>query len=142
MTPPATFTLAAIALCNTAAAAPQPPVAFESPCECRDNHGKARLAVKSDSSTPPADASRIQAVTPSDIFGWPGPDTGSIPAPRSCAGCSGSCANYGATSMLRLATSARERLTQESRICWHYFWPSPAGGPGGASLTGASGSRS
>src|SRR5207249_4503445 len=34
-----TFTIAAVALCNTAAAAPQLPVTFESPCECRDNHG-------------------------------------------------------------------------------------------------------
>jgi hypothetical protein len=32
------------------------------------------LAVKSDPSTPPADASAIQAVTPSDIFSSPGPD--------------------------------------------------------------------
>jgi hypothetical protein len=30
--------------------------------------------VKNDPSTPPADASAIQAVTPSEIFGWPGPD--------------------------------------------------------------------
>ena len=68
----AIFTIAAIAfVCS--AAAPQPPVTFESPCECRDNHGKARLAVKNDSSTPPADASAIQAVTPSDVFSWPGP---------------------------------------------------------------------
>jgi hypothetical protein len=29
---------------------------------------------KNDPSTPPADASAIQAVTPSDIFSWPGPD--------------------------------------------------------------------
>ena len=32
------FTIAAVAfVCRTAAAAP--PVTFESPCECRDNHG-------------------------------------------------------------------------------------------------------
>jgi hypothetical protein len=29
--------------------------------------------VKNDPSTPPADASAIQVVTPSDVFGWPGP---------------------------------------------------------------------
>src|SRR5436189_1914423 len=63
-----------VPLFSTAAAAPQPPVTFESPCEYRDNHGKARLAVKNDPSTPPADVSAIQAVTPSDIFSWPGPD--------------------------------------------------------------------
>ena len=37
-------------------------VAYESPCECRDAHGKARLAVKNDPSTPPTDASAIQPV--------------------------------------------------------------------------------
>jgi hypothetical protein len=47
MTRPATFTIAAVAfLCS--AAANSPPVTFESPCECRDAHGKARLAVKND----------------------------------------------------------------------------------------------
>jgi hypothetical protein len=60
-------------VCSTAAAE-SPPVTFISPCECRDAHGKARVAVKNDASTPPADASAIQAVTPSDIFDWPGPD--------------------------------------------------------------------
>jgi hypothetical protein len=30
--------------------------------------------VKNDASTPPTDASAIQAVTPSDIFSWPGTD--------------------------------------------------------------------
>jgi hypothetical protein len=49
------------------------PVTFESPCECRDNHGEHRWAVKNDPSNPPADASAIQAVTPSDVFSWPGP---------------------------------------------------------------------
>jgi hypothetical protein len=68
-----TFTIAALALVwSTAAAAP--PVTFESPCSCRDTYGKARLAVKSDPSAPPADASAIQAVTPSDIYSWAGPD--------------------------------------------------------------------
>jgi hypothetical protein len=60
------------ALCSTAAA--HPPVTFESPCECRDNHGEHRWAVKNDPSTPPTDASAIQSVTPSDIFSWTGPD--------------------------------------------------------------------
>jgi hypothetical protein len=67
------FTIAAIAfLCI--AAANSPPVTFESPCECRDNHGKHRWAVKIDPSLPPTDASVIQAVRPSDIYSWPGPD--------------------------------------------------------------------
>ena len=43
-------------------------------CQCRDAHGKGRWSVKNDSSLPTTDASAIQAVTPSDIFSWPGPD--------------------------------------------------------------------
>jgi hypothetical protein len=67
------LTIAAIALaCSTAAAAPL--VTYESPCECRDNHGKHRWSVKNDPSLPPTDANAIQAVTPSDMFSWPGPD--------------------------------------------------------------------
>ena len=66
----ALFTVAAIAFLCIAAA---PPVTFESPCECRDNHGEHRWAVKNDPSNPPVDASAIQAVTPSDVFSWPGP---------------------------------------------------------------------
>ena len=66
------FTIAAIAfICGTAPAAPS--VAFVSPCDCRDAHGKGRSPVKNDASLPPADAGAIQ-VTPSDIYGWPGPD--------------------------------------------------------------------
>src|SRR5438046_395343 len=66
------LTIAAVAfLCSAAATSP---VTFESPCECRDNHGKHRWSVKSDSSLPPADANAIQAVTSSDIYSWPGPD--------------------------------------------------------------------
>src|SRR6266704_6735116 len=68
-----TFTIAAVAFLCGAAAATSPPVTFESPCECRDNHGEHRWAVKNDPSTPPVDASAIQAVTPSDVFIWPGP---------------------------------------------------------------------
>jgi hypothetical protein len=68
------FTIAAVAFVCRAAAETSPSVTVESPCSCHDNHGKTRLAVKNDPSTPPADASTIQAVTPSDIFRWPGPD--------------------------------------------------------------------
>jgi hypothetical protein len=63
----------AIAFLSSTAAATTPPVTFESPCECHDNHGEHRWAVKNDPSTPPAGASAIQAVTPSDVFSWPGP---------------------------------------------------------------------
>ena len=66
-----TFAIAAIALLCTAAT--QPPITFDSPCSCHDNHGKARVSMKNDPSPPPTDASAIQAVTPSDMFSWPGP---------------------------------------------------------------------
>lgn len=69
----ATFRIAAIVFLSSAAAATPVPVTFESPCECHDNHGEHRWAVKNDPSTPPVDASAIQAVTPSDVFSWPGP---------------------------------------------------------------------
>jgi hypothetical protein len=50
-----TFAIAAIVfVCGVLAAATQPPVTVVSPCECRDNHGKGRWAVKNDPSTPPA----------------------------------------------------------------------------------------
>jgi hypothetical protein len=67
------FTVA-IALLYSAAAATLPPVTVVSPCECRDAHGKGRWAVKTDSSLAPTDASAIQAVTPSETYGWPGID--------------------------------------------------------------------
>jgi hypothetical protein len=73
----ATFTAAVAFFC---VAATVPPVTFESPCECRDNHGKGRWAVKTDSSLPPTDASAIQAVTPSDIFNWQGPTEYLVPS--------------------------------------------------------------
>src|SRR5947209_8322431 len=63
----------AFALLSSIAGATEPPVTFESPCECHDNHGEHRWAVKNDPSTPPVDTSAIQAVTPSDVFSWPGP---------------------------------------------------------------------
>ena len=71
MTRATTFAIAAIALLCTAAT--QPPVTFDSPCSCHDNHGKARVSMKNDPSPPPTDARAIQAVTPSDMFSWPGP---------------------------------------------------------------------
>jgi hypothetical protein len=67
----APFTIALAFLCSTASATP-PPVTVVSPCEYRDNHGEHRWAVKNDPSLPPTDASAIQAVTPSDVYGWPG----------------------------------------------------------------------
>jgi hypothetical protein len=48
-----TFTIAVAFLCRTAAAAPL--VTYESPCECRDNHGKRRWSEKL--------ALKVQAVT-------------------------------------------------------------------------------
>ena len=72
MTYPTTLIVAAL-LCSTAAAAPQE-VTCESPCSCSSAHGKGRWPVKNDPETPPTDTSTIQAVTPSDIFSWAGPD--------------------------------------------------------------------
>jgi hypothetical protein len=69
----ATTLIIAAFLCSTAAAAPEP-VTCDSPCECHNAHGKGRWSVKTDPSFPPTDASAIQAVTPSDMFSWPGPD--------------------------------------------------------------------
>src|SRR5262249_840096 len=67
VTPPIAIAL----LCNSIAGAPL--VSFESPCDCKGNHGKERWAEKNDSAQPPTDASLIQAVTPSDMVGWQGP---------------------------------------------------------------------
>ncbi len=64
--------IVAVAFLCGAEAATSLPVTFESPCSCHDNHGEHRWAVKNDPSTPPTDASVIQAVTPSDVFSWPG----------------------------------------------------------------------
>src|SRR5512133_1920727 len=72
MTYPTTLIVAAL-LCSTAAAAPQA-VKCESPCSCSSAHGKGRWSVKNDPEAPPTDTSTIQAVIPSDIFSWAGPD--------------------------------------------------------------------
>src|SRR5215471_5518117 len=69
---PTTVIIAAL-FCSTAAAAPEQ-VTCESPCDCHDAHGEGRWSVKTDTSLPLTDASAIQAVTPSDMFSWPGPD--------------------------------------------------------------------
>ena len=49
-------------------------VTSDSPCDCYNAHGEGRWSIKTDPSLPPTDASAIQAVTPSDMFSWPGPD--------------------------------------------------------------------
>ncbi len=69
----ATFTIVVAFLWSTAVTEP-PPVTVVSPCECQDNHGEHRWAVKNDPATPPADTSAIQSVTPSDMYGRPGID--------------------------------------------------------------------
>src|SRR5262245_40161272 len=77
MTRRAALIIAAL-LCSSAAAAPL--VTFESPCECKDNHGKHRWDEKNDPEQPPTDASAIQAVKPSDIFNWQGPTEYLVPS--------------------------------------------------------------
>jgi hypothetical protein len=69
---PTPFIVAAL-VCCAAAAGPES-TTCDSPCDCHDAYGEARWSVKSDASLPPTDASAIQAVTPSDMFSWPGPD--------------------------------------------------------------------
>src|SRR5215471_20468275 len=69
---PTTLIIAAL-FCSTAAPA-QEQVACDSPCDCHNAYGEARWSVKTDASLPPTDASAIQAVTPSEMFSWPGPD--------------------------------------------------------------------
>ncbi len=63
MTRVRTFTVAAIALVYGTAAATPSPVTFESPCSCRDAHGKDRWSEKNDPWLPPIDASAIEGVT-------------------------------------------------------------------------------
>src|SRR5437588_12661159 len=69
----ATYTIA-VALFHCTASATPSPVAFESPCSCRGEHAKGRLSAKNDPALPTADARPMQAVTPSDIYSWPGAD--------------------------------------------------------------------
>lgn len=72
------FAIAVGLFCRTAVAAPL--VTYESPCECKDYHGKHRWAAKNDPALPPTEASAIQAVTPSDIFNWLGPTEYLVPS--------------------------------------------------------------
>jgi hypothetical protein len=67
-----TFTIVAIAFLCVTAAVTQPPVTFESPCECLGFHGKNRWITKTDLSPVPLDKSAIQSVTPSQIYAWEG----------------------------------------------------------------------
>src|SRR5262249_274867 len=60
---------------SSTAAADSEQTTCDSPCDCHDAYGEGRWSVKTDASLPPTDASAIQAVTPSDMFSWPGPDT-------------------------------------------------------------------
>ena len=69
---PTTLIIAAL-FCSTAVAAPEQ-TTCDSPCDCHDAHGEGRWSVKTDPSLPPTDANAIQAVTPSEMFGWPGSD--------------------------------------------------------------------
>jgi len=59
--------------CSTAAAA-LGQVTCDSPRDCHDAHGESRWSVKTDASLPPTNANAIQAVTPSNMFGWLGQD--------------------------------------------------------------------
>jgi hypothetical protein len=50
-------------------------VTFVSPCECQGQKSGSRWPVKTDSSPVPLDKSTIQAVTPSQICEWKGPES-------------------------------------------------------------------
>jgi hypothetical protein len=69
-----TFTIAAIAFLSGTAAATPPPVTLNRPAHVATITANIRWSVKNDPSLPPADANAIQAVTPSDMFSWPGTD--------------------------------------------------------------------
>ncbi len=51
---------------------------FESPCECRGNHGVARWEAKTDPALPPQDSGAIKPITPAEIYNWRGPG-GNVP---------------------------------------------------------------
>ena len=68
-----TVLMIAALLSSTAAGAPES-TTCDSPCDCHDAYGEGRWSVKTDASLPPTDVSAIQAVTPSKMFSWPGPD--------------------------------------------------------------------
>ena len=69
---PTPFIIAAL-FCSTAAVA-EGQTTCDSPCDCHDAYGEGRWSVKTDASLPPTDVSAIQAVTPSEMFSWHGPD--------------------------------------------------------------------
>jgi len=64
-------TIAVAFLCSIAAAE-QLPTSVVSARECQDAHAKGRWDIKNNPSTRPADARRIQAITLSDVYAWPG----------------------------------------------------------------------
>ena len=71
MSYPATLAIVAL-VCSTAAANTEQ-VTCDSPGDCHNAHGEGRWSVKTDPSLPPKDADAVQAVTPSEMFSWPGP---------------------------------------------------------------------
>jgi hypothetical protein len=69
---PTAFVIAALMYSTAAAGLEQ--VSCDSACDCHDAHGEGRWSVKTYASLPPTDANTIEAVTPSDMFSWPGTD--------------------------------------------------------------------
>ncbi len=65
-----------LVVAHTAAArGPARTVVYSSECSCENDHGVARWRAKTDRSEPPGARSSIQAIVPSDMFGWSGPGT-------------------------------------------------------------------
>ena len=71
-----TWVVLLLAVAHTAAArGPARTVVYSSECSCENDHGVARWRAKTDRSEPPGNRNSIQAIVPSDMFGWPGPGT-------------------------------------------------------------------
>jgi hypothetical protein len=78
MTPQIILTTAVLiflALFPADAATAKKTTTFSSPTTCNGAHGVARWAAKVDKERPPTDKSQIQAITPSQMYAWPGVGT-------------------------------------------------------------------
>lgn len=70
-----TTVLIFLALSSAGAATARKSTVFSSPTKCNGAHGVARWAAKIDKEQPPTDKSKIQAVTPSQMYAWAGVGT-------------------------------------------------------------------
>jgi hypothetical protein len=61
-----------LAVVSASSAPTKQVVTFVSACTCKGDHHKDRWTAKTDPALPPSDKSKITAITPSQIFQWPG----------------------------------------------------------------------